>query len=174
VRWQIFARDNFRCRYCGRQAGDGGVVLQVEHIISVADGGTNAMDNLLSACQKCNNGKRTRSLQYAPGSEDAVAFASAQAVTLAQQARALAAQSDARAELKQELINLLCDAYGYESIYISETNVKQFIGILQTYGAARLAEWVAIAASRRIRPSQCCRYVFGIIRNLKSRHDEAV
>jgi 5-methylcytosine-specific restriction endonuclease McrA len=46
LRWQVFARDGFRCRYCGTQAGEPGVTLHADHVVSVADGGTNAFDNL--------------------------------------------------------------------------------------------------------------------------------
>lgn len=37
IRWAVFARDGFCCRYCGKQAGEDGVTLAVDHIVSVAD-----------------------------------------------------------------------------------------------------------------------------------------
>ena len=55
VRWQVLARDDFTCRYCGRQPPE--VSLEVDHRISVADGGTDDLDNLFSACTDCNRGK---------------------------------------------------------------------------------------------------------------------
>lgn len=55
VRWKVFARDGFRCRYCGVMAGD--AVLVVDHQHPVALGGRNNFDNLISACEECNQGK---------------------------------------------------------------------------------------------------------------------
>lgn len=31
LRWEVFRRDNFACRYCGRTARDG-AVLEVDHV----------------------------------------------------------------------------------------------------------------------------------------------
>lgn len=55
VRFSILMRDEFTCRYCGRSAPD--VVLHVDHIIPRAKGGTNARENLVTACRECNLGK---------------------------------------------------------------------------------------------------------------------
>lgn len=54
-RWDIFARDGFKCRYCG--IGPPGAVLQVDHVKAVANGGKNRSDNLVTACEDCNRGK---------------------------------------------------------------------------------------------------------------------
>lgn len=60
LRFDILARDNFTCRYCGRSAPD--VALNVDHVFPVAKGGTNDPDNLVTACFECNNGKADREL----------------------------------------------------------------------------------------------------------------
>ena len=60
LRFRILQRDGFRCRYCGR-SGDAPVfVLHVDHVVSVAAGGTTSEDNLRTACEECNLGKGTR------------------------------------------------------------------------------------------------------------------
>lgn len=46
---------NFACFYCGLPAGV--VVLQVDHVVPVSAGGTNAPWNLVPACPECNAGK---------------------------------------------------------------------------------------------------------------------
>jgi len=56
VRFHIFDRDGFTCRYCGKSPRDG-VVLEVDHIHPVANGGENDVDNLVTACWECNHGK---------------------------------------------------------------------------------------------------------------------
>jgi len=57
LRYQVFSRDAFRCKACGRGA-DNGVKLTVDHIIPVDWGGTNDMTNLLTLCEDCNRGKK--------------------------------------------------------------------------------------------------------------------
>lgn len=55
TRFEVFKRDKFTCQYCGRMSPD--VVLEVDHIKPVAEGGNNGMLNLVTACRDCNRGK---------------------------------------------------------------------------------------------------------------------
>ena len=55
TRFEVFKRDKFTCQYCGKSAPD--VVLEVDHIKPVAEGGTNDMVNLVTSCFDCNRGK---------------------------------------------------------------------------------------------------------------------
>lgn len=55
MRFEVFKRDSFRCQYCGRQAPD--VILEVDHIHPVAEGGKTTMLNLITSCRDCNRGK---------------------------------------------------------------------------------------------------------------------
>jgi hypothetical protein len=64
VRFEVFKRDGFTCGYCGSTPP--AVVLEVDHIIAVANGGTDEVENLLTACRDCNAGKGARSLESTP------------------------------------------------------------------------------------------------------------
>ena len=66
LRFDVFKRDGFICAYCG--ATPPNVVLQVDHIHPVAEGGTNAIDNLITSCQPCNIGKGANVLSNIPTS----------------------------------------------------------------------------------------------------------
>jgi len=66
LRFEVFKRDSFLCQYCGAHPPH--VVLQVDHILAVANGGGNNVDNLITACQPCNLGKGVRRLVDAPPS----------------------------------------------------------------------------------------------------------
>jgi 5-methylcytosine-specific restriction endonuclease McrA len=55
LRFEIFKRDNFTCRYCGRKPPE--VILKCDHIIPVASGGTDHPSNLITSCEPCNGGK---------------------------------------------------------------------------------------------------------------------
>lgn len=61
LRFEILARDGFRCQYCGATPTDG-ALLQVDHRKPRARGGTDEHDNLTTACQDCNYGKSDRIL----------------------------------------------------------------------------------------------------------------
>ncbi len=61
LRFAVFTRDGFRCRYCGATGAE--TQLVVDHAISVKDGGSDDISNLVTACQPCNAGKSGRSVQ---------------------------------------------------------------------------------------------------------------
>lgn len=60
VRFEVFKRDSFTCQYCGRKAPD--IILEVDHIDPVANGGTGDIMNLITSCENCNAGKSDRLL----------------------------------------------------------------------------------------------------------------
>jgi hypothetical protein len=66
TRFEVFKRDGFRCQYCG--ACPPGVLLHVDHIVAVASGGDNGIDNLVTSCEPCNLGKGCGDLKSIPES----------------------------------------------------------------------------------------------------------
>lgn len=64
TRFDVFKRDQFTCQYCG--AHPPAVVLHVDHIHPVAEGGSDDEDNLVTSCERCNLGKGARLLSAAP------------------------------------------------------------------------------------------------------------
>lgn len=69
TRFEIFKRDSFQCQYCGRTPP--AVILNVDHVHPVADGGDNSPENLLTACEECNSGKSDKLLsQVTPTLQD--------------------------------------------------------------------------------------------------------
>jgi hypothetical protein len=55
TRFEVFKRDGFRCMYCGQRPPE--VVLVIDHIVPVVQGGTDEPTNLTTACYTCNAGK---------------------------------------------------------------------------------------------------------------------
>jgi len=55
LRFEILKRDGYRCQYCGATPLD--LPLHVDHVIPLANGGTNDPLNLVTACADCNGGK---------------------------------------------------------------------------------------------------------------------
>ena len=62
LRFEVFKRDSFKCQYCGAEAPN--VLLHIDHINAVANGGTNELMNLITSCMPCNLGKRDVPLDY--------------------------------------------------------------------------------------------------------------
>jgi hypothetical protein len=56
LRAAVFARDDYTCQYCGAR----GVSLHCDHVIPVSRGGPNDLDNLVTACKRCNQAKYNR------------------------------------------------------------------------------------------------------------------
>lgn len=60
IRYEILKRDRFTCSYCGAHPPD--VLLEIDHVIPKAAGGSDDPDNLITACWDCNRGKGDRLL----------------------------------------------------------------------------------------------------------------
>lgn len=60
TRFEVFKRDCFTCGYCGQKPPN--IILEVDHMLAVKNGGTNDFDNLITSCFDCNRGKSARSL----------------------------------------------------------------------------------------------------------------
>lgn len=60
TRFEVFKRDSFQCQYCGSKAPD--VVLEVDHIRPVVNGGGGELMNLITSCFDCNRGKGKREI----------------------------------------------------------------------------------------------------------------
>lgn len=58
LRRAIFERDHYRCRYCGDFKGG----LTLDHVMPVSRGGTDDLENLVTACKSCNSRKKTKTL----------------------------------------------------------------------------------------------------------------
>lgn len=52
VRWRIMVRDGFTCQLCKRLCDPSGI--EIDHIVPLSKGGTDADDNLRTCCIACN------------------------------------------------------------------------------------------------------------------------
>lgn len=61
TRLAIYLRDGFTCVYCGKNLTDlPANQRSIDHIVAVADGGTNDPANLATCCKKCNDTKQAK------------------------------------------------------------------------------------------------------------------
>lgn len=58
----LFARDRYRCQYCGRLSGELRMreSLTRDHLIPISRGGANEWTNVVTACSSCNARKGNR------------------------------------------------------------------------------------------------------------------
>lgn len=62
-RHRIFARDRYRCQYCGRRGT--AFDLTLDHLLPKSRGGRTLTENLVTACRVCNNRKGDRTPEEA-------------------------------------------------------------------------------------------------------------
>jgi hypothetical protein len=48
--WEVYKRDGYHCRYCGKD----GIPMTVDHLVLWEEGGPATPENLVTACRKCN------------------------------------------------------------------------------------------------------------------------
>lgn len=127
-RFDILQRDGFVCQYCGQGAPV--VTLHVDHIIPVAHGGENDDDNLVTACESCNNGKSARF--HDPILAEVVDLRSKvkelRDTVLALRARNERAWSNATADAEQ-----IIHTYGFD---VSSESLKQLIDMVWRVGTS--------------------------------------
>lgn len=115
LRFEVFKRDGFTCRYCGAQPP--AVVLVVDHIIPVAEGGPTTIENLNTACEPCNQGKSSRPLgvvQPRPDADLLYLEAQQEAAELARYVSALAQKDEQLAAVVEALQGVWCSVSGLD------------------------------------------------------------
>lgn len=170
VRFSVFSRDGFACKYCGRQSDQ--VRLVIDHVTPVCDGGTNDEPNLITACEECNQGKAHIPIQSAAEIEShrlslAQEFQEQRALSIAA-AEAVANEQ----EFRQETCNLYCEIMGVKEIRTEYLN--HYVSIGRRFGVELLAQWLNIASTRGLYQNErkICMYVHGIKRNHVQRMEE--
>jgi 5-methylcytosine-specific restriction endonuclease McrA len=61
----LFARDGYRCMYCGRHKAQlrGREFLTRDHVVPISRGGENSWENVATACSPCNNRKASHLME---------------------------------------------------------------------------------------------------------------
>lgn len=118
-RFDIMARDNFTCRYCGGQPPL--KTLEVDHVIPKSLGGAATMENGVTSCRMCNKGKRDKLIQEIP--KIPVAATNVMIRSLFEEnARRAAADSERRHRYRRQLWRELVRKYhlDFENVTLRE------------------------------------------------------
>lgn len=171
TRWQVFARDGFTCRYCGARAGQDGVELHADHLVSVADGGDNSIQNLVTACQRCNGGKGAKSLSEMPSADDVADRMAERAESITRQAEAMRQALSNEKQLHQQAVNLKCEAYEVDDTLMEKGETQIILNLCREFGAETVLSWYRTAYGRNVSERRAVRYVCGIARNVREQSE---
>lgn len=174
TRFEVFKRDEFTCQYCGRKSPD--VVLEVDHIVPVCEGGGDDQINLRTSCWDCNHGKAYIPLNEIVTGEDP----HDRAILLLERERqlreynqVLAADHERRDAEAWELVRYWKSELGYtdenELTTIARNEYHWLLNALQWCPVGQIREFMDYALFRGM--TKNLRYVMGCTRNW--RYDKA-
>ena len=146
-RFDVFKRDGFRCSYCGAHPSEK-VLLEIDHIKPIADGGEDEIDNLVTACFDCNRGKAAVPLTSIPQSlaEKAARVAEREAQVRSYH-NILEGQKDRREREVWKIAELYMERFGDDAIPRSHLNsVGKFLDYLDFYDV----QWAMEFACRKM------------------------
>lgn len=167
VRFEVFKRDEFTCQYCGRRSPD--VVLEVDHIHPVADGGVDDPMNLVTSCWECNRGKGAVALGQVMTGEDphdrAIQILERER-QLAEYNQVLAEERDRREDAVWELAaywNTECGVREDQRDTLPRGDYHWLLTALQWCPKEKVREFMDLALNRRM--TRNLRYVAACARN---------
>lgn len=163
TRFEVFKRDKFTCQYCGRKAPD--VVLEIDHIKPVADGGDNDIMNLVTSCFDCNRGKGKRKLD----DNTVIKKQKAQLEELALKNEQLEMMLEWRKgllEIEDRSVNIACeafsDAFGCDVTDSGKKKIKKYIS---SFSLQEILEAIDIAENTYEDPDIAFSKISGICNN---------
>jgi len=168
VRFEVFKRDGFRCRYCG--SGPMGEPLTIDHVLPKSKGGGDGAANLVTACWSCNSGKSNTLL-----SETKLAKA-IPAKALKEQARQLRAMLAAQQEVQEARDDI---AEWYADLWRTHVGddppkslYRQFNAIAARYPMAWSVQAMEAVSIRDIRDAiDQAKYFYGCIRKMRAKEE---
>ena len=174
LRFEVFKRDNFTCQYCGAQPP--GVVLVCDHIDPVALGGKTTIDNLVTACEPCNQGKSDKPLGNIHPRPDADLLFMEVQQEIAELRKFQAAEKQ-----RDELLNALADDLQNRWMDITGDDYPPkpsvFVQMLRKYSAWVVNEALVITAKKDAegkfyKPDDAIPYMWGVARRISERLEE--
>lgn len=166
TRFEVFKRDEFTCRYCGKKSPD--VVLEVDHIVPKCDGGSDDPMNLATSCWACNSGKSGVPLGQLMTGEDP----HDKAVLLLEQDRQLREYNAVLASIRKvreveadELADFWESLSGRD---IYQVDLNWITSALSYCPFETIRQFMLIAAGKRMTKS--LKYVGGCVRNWRYEH----
>lgn len=171
LRFDIFRRDTFTCQYCGRRPPD--IVLEVDHVTPVSQGGDDDPSNLITSCYDCNRGKGVKALEAAiePHDLDLDYLEAEQRLAELQRYRQVKKELD---EALEETISNLQDFFQQQldTSWVPEARAFRWLLYYHEPGEVEKAIVLADGQSKFNSSSEKWRYACAILRNW--RHQQGI
>ena len=163
VRFEVFKRDGFQCVYCGAHPSET-VLLEVDHVHPVAEGGTNDIENLVTACCDCNRGKGAELLTSVPQSlEDKAAEVSEREAQIRAYRDIMEARRERREEELWSIADIYIDRFSDDGIQRSRlASIRTFLDRLDYH---EVREAMELATNKIYSKGACFKYFCGICWN---------
>jgi len=167
TRFEIFKRDGFKCQYCGRTPP--AVMLELDHIIPIAQGGTNDFPNLLTSCFDCNRGKGNTPLGFTKVRGDLAK----ETKKLAEREKQLKDYQKLKSQIHRRenrqlntIDEMISGAYN-DKICLSEHGRDSFRRFLQIFTVDKILEALDVAINRKRlgNGEDAIKYTYGILHN---------
>ena len=160
VRFDVFKRDGFKCCYCGANPSDT-VVLEVDHVVPVAEGGQNDIDNLVTSCQPCNRGKGAIPLDVIPQTlEEKASIVAEREAQIRAYREIMELRSERLEEETWSVAEIFMDRFRRDTINKDELlSIRMFIQRLDVY---EVQEAMEIAVMKKTWPPHAFKYFCGV------------
>ncbi len=167
VRFAVFDRDNFTCRYCGKSTDDR-ITLEVDHVIPKSKGGGDEIENLVTSCFDCNRGKSAKLIgQTAPETERDRRRRLQELAETNRSAKELVALSEAKKKRIQAWGSIICDAMSLETV--DRKFCEQADRLAEEFGDATVVRWINKLPFKFYRmDNNSAKYLNGIARMVRA------
>lgn len=163
LRFDVFKRDQFQCAYCGAHPSET-VLLEIDHVHPVVEGGTNDIDNLVTSCFDCNRGKGAELLAIIPQSmaDKAIIVAEREA-----QIRAYYEILEAKKQRKDEELWSVADIFmdKFAETDITRSRISSIRMFLERLNVIEVREAMEIACDKKYHKGGAFAYFCGICWN---------
>lgn len=174
LRFKILTRDGFVCRYCGRGAKDN-ITLEVDHIVSVKEGGDNEEINLITSCFECNRGKSKKSLSVSPLDVSAIVDEREKKITSYIEYKAkIERYYEQKKVLSQDTVKLYINETLNEKLgfTLKDEPMKKFSKLVGSLCSNQFYEAIDITLKREIKDQEAqFRYLCGVLWHMKRDSD---
>lgn len=174
LRFDVFKRDAFTCQYCGAQPPN--AVLVCDHIDPVKLGGLTTIDNLVTSCETCNQGKAANPLGAIVKRPDADLMFLEMQQEIVELKRFQQAQSQ-RDELLRQIADSMQDAWMDITGDEYPPDQSMFIQLLHKYSPDIVKQAILVAAKREAdglfrRPQDAIPYTWGVAKRISERLED--
>ena len=160
TRFEVFKRDGFQCAYCGQSPPS--VVLEVDHIEPISKGGTDDVNNLITACFDCNRGKSNNELNHIiPNIVYSLEMLKEKEAQFKAYHAYIRRIEKLKLKLGQDIEDLFIDVFpGYKfADHFKKTTILNFINKLPI---DELKDSMTIALGKKIPPENTIKYFCGV------------